>query len=114
MISTENMVNGIMRYADREIINQLPTIGKWVVGTGIGIVGKKANELAHVLENNQMIKVLGIVDEDGKWNAELLKDEMLQNAQKYGKATVEVPVIGKFTFSENDIQKLFKYIKGEM
>lgn len=114
MTTTDTMINGIMRYADREVVNQLPTIGKWVVGTGIGIAGKKATDLAHELEHNQMVKSLGIVDDEGRWDTDALRNEMIINAQKYGRATIEIPIIGKLTFSEDDIYMLFRYINGEI
>lgn len=114
MVSTNDMINGIMRYADREVVTQLPTMGKWLLGTGLGVAGKKASDLAHDLENNQLLKTLGVVDADGRWDTDMIMDEMLQNAHKYGKATIDVPIIGSMTFSEADVQKLFRYISGEM
>lgn len=107
----QRVVNGVINYADNEIINSLPTTGKWLVGAGLGIMTAKMNELIDSLVSNPMIKMMGIVDDEGLFDVDLIMDNLKGSANKYGKMTVQIPLVGNLTFNENDIDSLRNYIE---
>ena len=110
-VEAQKLVNGIVNYADNEVINNLPTVGKWLLGTGIGIASTKANEIVDTLNNNAIVKALGIVDEDGLFDIDLIADHMRKSANRYGRMTIDIPMVGRLTFSEADIDSMKNYIE---
>jgi hypothetical protein len=114
MNTPEQIVNGIMRYADREIIPKLDTAGKWVIGSMIGMTGNKINEVATKLSTNPVAKAIGAVNEDGLYDVDKIVENVQNSANKYGNLSLNVPMLGTMTFTQEDVMKIGKYIKGEM
>lgn len=108
--SGNQIVNGLVSYADHEIIDKLPTTGKWVVGTAIGLMSERADAVINNLKDNTIVQMLGIVDEDGMIDADTLVNHMKSSADKYGKIYVDVPLIGRLSFSSSDVDSLRNYI----
>ena len=108
--SSDQVLNGIMNYADHEVLQKLPTSGKWILGTGIGVMGAKANNVVVSLQNNSLVKTLGVVDEHGMWDVECVMREMKEAAEKYGKVTMKIPFLGDISFDASDIDVLKSYI----
>lgn len=108
--NAEQVINGLIRYADSEIMGKLPTSGKWLMGTAITLATNKASNMIDVLMKNSIVKALGIVDENGMIDTDVLIDAMKSAADKYGKVSVDVPLVGKLTFSSTDIDVLRQYL----
>lgn len=109
--SADQILNGLINYADHEVMDKLPTTGKWVMGTTIGLMTNKANTVIDNLRNNSIVKMLGIIDDDGNIDADALITALKSSADRYGKITVEVPLVGKLSFSSNDVESLRTYLR---
>lgn len=114
MQTVEEIVNGIARYADREVIPKLNTQGKWIVGALVGVIGNKSADIMRELQSNPMFKAIGIIDDNGLYDVDLIAENVIQSAEKYGKLQLNVPAVGLLTFDHEDVNNLKKYIKGEM
>lgn len=112
MISREQLLNGIISYIDNEIIPQLPTIGKWGIGTLVTLSATRYNEIYNALIVNPLIKSLGIVDDNGSVDFDNVATALKKSADKYGKLIIELPVIGTLAFTADDIDKLSIYVIG--
>ena len=110
MYNANQVINGLIKYADSEVMTKLPVSGKWIMGTAINLASDKINNVVETLANNSAAKMLGIVDENGNIDADALIEAMRASAEKYGKMTIEVPIIGKLTFSSADVDMLKTYI----
>ena len=110
-VDSTKLVNGLINFADQEVINNLPTVGKWLVGAGVGITTSKINEIVNALNENSIVKMMGIIDEDGLFDIDLIIDNLKQSANRYGKMNVQVPLVGRLTFSESDVDTLRGYIE---
>lgn len=108
--NAEQIVNGIMRYADNEVMPKLPTAGKWVFGTAINLANNKVNNLIEGLQTNAIAKMLDIVDDNGNIDADALFQALKESADRYGVISIEVPLIGSMTFSTSDIDSIRGYI----
>lgn len=108
--STDTVVQGIINYADNEIMNKLPTSGKWIVGTVIGLGSGKIANIIEELKGNRMVRMLEIVDDSGDIDVDALASAMHNAAERYGKLTLDVPMIGQMSFSSADIDELRRYI----
>lgn len=108
--SADQVVNGIINYADNEIMAKLPTSGKWIVGTAIGLASNKATHMIDSLKDNMVVKALDVIDDDGMIDVDALISAMRSSADRYGKLTVEVPMIGRLSFTASDVDSLRSYI----
>lgn len=111
-MKSDQVLNGLLKYADHEVINKLNTGGKWIVGTMIAIANQNAAHFMHQLMSNPLVNALGIMDEDGNCDVDMLADALTETAQKYGDLKVEFPMVGSMSFSANDVDLLKDYIKG--
>lgn len=107
--SADKVVNGIMNYADQEVINKLPGTGKWIMGVALNLAAGKIDNIVDALINNPIVQTLEIVDEEGSIDVDTLIDAMKTSADKYGKVTFDVPMVGRLTFSGQDMANLKNY-----
>lgn len=110
-LNSEQVIQGLINYADNEVMNKLPTSGKWVMGTAIGLAANNATEVIDTLSSNAIVKMLGIIDDNGMIDVDALIDAMRSSADRYGNLTVEVPIVGKLTFSSADVDSLRSYMR---
>lgn len=114
MNTSEQIVNGLMRYTDREIIPKMGTAGKWIIGTAAGMIGQRAGSIANGLQSNSIAKMMGAVNEDGLFDIDLIAEHLRNSADRYGNMQLDVPLLGTMTFTADDVEKAKRYIKGEM
>lgn len=110
-VPADKVVNGLIQYVDEQVLNNLPTAGKWLVGTGVGIATTKVNDVVSMLNDNEIVKLMGIVDEQGMYDVDLIADNMKKAAQRYGNMSLRVPMVGMLTFTEEDVEALRNYIE---
>ncbi len=106
-VSIDAIQRGIIQYADTVIGVQLPLIQQLGFGS---LVALAVRQLPNQL-NHPMIKTLGVVDEDGKIDIDLLYEVLKERFPKKG-GDVQLPVIGNVTFSPADLDHLYELIKG--
>lgn len=110
-INADQFARGLVSFADDEVIGMLPTSGKWVAGTMVGIIASKINEIFHDLQTNAIVKMTGIIDEDGMFDVDVIVDHMKQSARRYGCLVVDLPFVGEMKFDENDIESLHRHLE---
>lgn len=108
--NADQVMNGLKSYVEAEVMGSLPTSGKWVVGTIAALATMKAHEIIEELEENQFATMLGIIDENGNIEVDDFMEALRESAMKYGKLSIDIPLIGRMTFSQTDIDKLRMYI----
>lgn len=106
----KEVINGLANYMDAEVMNKLPSSGKWIMGTVITLASSKAENAIDILSDNPIVQMLDLIDEDGNIDTDSLINAMKTSADKYGNMSVAVPMIGEMTFSSKDIDKLKQYI----
>ena len=92
MYEYNKVIKGIASFIDEEILININGWQKWVLGSGIGIALSDAEELFKSLKNNELIKVLKIVDGD-KINVDKIYKELKKQAKKT-QITINIPMIG--------------------
>ena len=110
MVTIDQAMRGVAKYADDEIIPHLP-MGKGI-GAGIALAlimdGGKAQLLK--LRENPAVQMMGIMDADG--NIDLDRLYNAARTQVDGKKIpLTIPVIGELRFDVNDVDRLYKYIQ---
>ena len=110
MISIDQLMRGVSRFADLEIIPHLPT-GKGI-GAGIALAllmdGGKARMLQ--LREHPAVQLMGIMDEQGSIDLDRLYSAARPKVDGQ-KLPVTIPIIGELRFDVSDLDKLYKYIQ---
>jgi hypothetical protein len=112
MYSFDQVMRGISRYLDEEIINKVNGWQKWILGTGAGLMLSNAQQVVQNLKEHELIKMLGIIDDADNVEVSKIYTELKKQAQK-GPITFDVPTLGLLTLNETDVDKLYEYIKKE-
>ena len=109
MVTIDQAMRGAARFIDTEVLPHLPT-GK-AIGAGIMLAlmmdGGKEKILA--LREHPAVKMMGIMDEAGNVNIDRLYNVARPKLEK--NLPVSIPLIGELTFDQNDVDKLYRYIK---
>lgn len=111
MYNYEQVINGLTKYIDTEIVNKVPGWKRWLLGSGIGIMLSNAEEVFNNLKNNEFVKMLNLIDGD-KINVDIMYKELKKQAEK-GSANIELPMIGSFVLNTQDVDKLYNIIVSE-
>lgn len=112
MYTIEQIVCGLSKFVDNEILPKMDTKSKIIVGTVISIAFKKYKVIDQKIKENEMAKTIGVVDENGQYDVDTIADTLKENAEKFGKVQINIPVAGTMTFSADDIEKLKQYIES--
>ena len=111
MVTYEQVIDGMAKFIDSEIINQLSGNSKVFIGIGSGIALKKGKALYDNLKNNEVIKMLELIDEHGHIDLDTIYHEAKKHAEKEP-IKIDLAMIGTLKLDEDDIEKLYVYIKN--
>ena len=109
MVSYKQLINGLTKYIDAELINQLTGNSRILLGIGAGVALKKSESIYDSLRNNSLIKMLNIIDDTGLIDVETLYSEIKKQAERET-INIDIPIIGVLSLNQNDIDKLYNYI----
>ena len=68
-------------------------------------------ELKDTFVNNPFIRTFAIVDSDGEVDYEGILCDVKAELEKKEKITIEMPLLGKFTFVPDDVDELYNTIR---
>lgn len=114
MYSKDDVITGIIRYADNEVLPRMDLRGKIVLGSMISYASIKADQIIGYATKNELIKTLGIVDEIGQIDVDGIINSLTPNIEKYGGVVINIPMAGEIRLSSSDIVTLHRYIKHEI
>lgn len=111
MVSFNQVINGVTRYIDEEILSKISDWRKWVLGAAVGIGISRSTDMFNQLKQTPIIKAMKLVDENDMIDIDTIYTEVLKQAQK-GAITFEVPALGALTLNHSDVEKMYQFIKG--
>ncbi len=107
----DRVLNGIARYLDREIYANMNDWQEVIARLAVSrVLGNKS--LEETLKNNSYIRTFAIMDESGNIDVDGLYRDLKKLIQAKGKIQFELPMFGKFTFAESDVDCLYNCIVG--
>lgn len=113
MTSFDKVQKGVAAYLDAEVMPAFKNDGwkRVLVGTAIGMALNKSANYIPVLQENAMVKTLGLIDEQGNVDVEsvvpVLKDQLSKEPM-----VVTIPMLGDLTFGPADVDRLYEYIRA--
>ena len=112
MYSYAQVINGLTRFIDNDIVPKVNGWQKWVIGGGAGLILSNAKNVFNQLKDNDVVKLLGVIDEDDYIDVDKIYREFKKQASKTD-ITLNIPMLGELTLNERDLDKLYSYIKNE-
>lgn len=111
MISANKIQTGLAKYIDNEFLPHIEEDGvkRMLVGAAAGIAIKRTSRIIDELKHNKVVKMLGIVDESGLVDIDILREELSKNMPDGG-IRIDIPAVGTLTFNKDDIDKLYSYM----
>ena len=104
LYTREQVTKGLISYIDNEVIAKLPTTGKILAGTAVALaVRNNSTLLNNAWEFGKGLGVLMDVDQ--------LANVLRENANRYGAIVMEYPLMGKLTFTAEDVDMARRYIE---
>lgn len=109
MVTIDQAMRGLTRFADMEVIPHLP--GGKGVGAGIvmALLMDGGREEILNLREHPTVKLMRVIDEQGNIDIDRLYNVARPRFEQ--KMTVTIPFLGDFTFNQNDVDKLYRYIQ---
>lgn len=109
MVTYNQVVNGVSRFVDEEILNKIQGMSKIALGVGTGVMLRRGENLFNALKEQPLIKMLEIVDENDNIDIEIIYEE-LKKQMGNGSESFNVPMVGKITLTKDDVDKLYALI----
>lgn len=102
MVSIDRITAGIGRYLDREILPQLPQVKAIALGTAAALYLRQAPSLIAKIPAS-----MGIVD-GSMIDIDAVRECAIGRIQE--PVSIDIPLVGRMTFDQTEIDKLYRYI----
>lgn len=106
----DRVINGIVKYLDREIYIGMNDWQEMLARIAVSRVIGNKDHLKNSLLSNPFVKTFGIIDEGGNVDVDGLMRDIKGQMELKGKLEFAIPMFGKFTFSSADVDKLHRTI----
>lgn len=113
MVTRGQIEVGIAKYLDSEFMSQIHT-EQWkqfALATGTSIAIKRLGKVVDELKNNKAMVGLGIIDENGNVDIDIIAEEAKSKLPSDG-LKIDIPLVGNVTIHESDIDLLYRDIVG--
>ena len=109
-IEFERVLNGIVKYLDREIYVGMNDWQKVLARVAVSrLIGNK-DTLRDSIVNNPYLRTFAIINDEGMVDVEGLARDLKGQIAELGKVEISLPMFGTFKFREGDIDKLYRII----
>lgn len=111
MKSYESVVDGIVRYMDKELFPKMNDFQELVAR--IAVARLYEDDVKHALHHNSIVKAFGLIDSNGMVDVDRLMKDIRKEISRKGKLEIAIPMFGKMTFSPEDVDALHREIDAE-
>jgi hypothetical protein len=106
------VINGMIRFIDKEIMPQMNDWQEFVARMAVGRFVKNSETLKESLVENAFVRTFAIIDGQGMVDVDGLAADLKELIRNKGKLEFSIPMLGNFKFVESDVDKLYQYIMG--
>lgn len=106
----ERVIRGILKYLDREIYPSMADWQRLIARMAVGRVVNGSDSIKAYIMSNGFLRTFAVVNQDGSIDIDgLIRDMSAVMTEQ--PLEIDLPMFGKFKFTQDDIQKLYQYIK---
>lgn len=111
MVSIARAEQGFANFLDKEMLAKLPDGGlqKTAIGVLSALIVRRGGNVINGLKDGKLIKALGVFDEEGNVDIDVLRDVVKENIPEGG-LKIDLPIIGKMTIFKEDVDALHRHI----
>lgn len=110
MLNVAQAFKGAKKYIYTELLPHLSTTKQLLFAGYIELAEGNLQNAVLKLKEHPAVSMLGLFDENGNMDDTRLYTVM--NNLFAEKKTIAIPLIGTYTFSQNDVQRLFDLMRG--
>ena len=110
-MSYEAVIQGIINYLNKEILSTMADWQAMLARIAISRVLTVKGGLKDAVTGNTFLQSMGIVSVDGMVDVDGLMRDLKEQIGLAGKLEIALPVFGKYAFTPEDVDVLYKYIK---
>lgn len=107
----EKVIHGIIRYIEKVIYPTLNQTQLFFAYTVVNRYKKNIVSLRDEIEGNALLKPLAVMDENGEVDVDGWISDIKGTMDHFGKLTINIPLVGPYTFRKEDIDHLYETIK---
>ena len=108
----KEVIRGIVKFIDDDLLPKMHGLNRWLFGTGAGIMASKSEKLFEEFKHKPLIKTLDLINDEGMVDVVCVYKELLRQAD-HGPVNIEVPMLGTITLDKSDVEKMYRYIMGD-
>ena len=109
MVRIEQIKRGLSAFADTELVPKMTGIQKWIFAAGVSAYLANADALVDKWMQKPIVKDLEIIREDKTIDVDKMY-RFLKEAARKGPAEMDIPMVGKITLTEADLDKIYTLI----
>lgn len=110
MATLDNVVNGVIKYMDTEIIPHLSGVKKIGLTAYVGLAVQNTNAMFEQYSKHPAIDVLKVIDEENNIDIDKIYRSIAPMFADGHKELIKIPLITEFKIDKNDIEMMYKYI----
>lgn len=108
-VTTTQVLDGIQRYIENDVLPKIPDARKWLVGAYVATVMMPYRQNPASLVNHPIMKPLMAGVDDGTIDIDNLHAALLSQARQ-GASFIEIPLVGPYHVDTSDVDRLYNYI----
>lgn len=108
MVGIAQVTNGLMAYATNHMMPKMDSKSQFILGMGLGAAMRKVETL---LNSSPLVAAAGYV-KDGQVDLDALYSDAMAQMQRQGQLVWDVPMLGRLTFTDQDLRDLRQCILG--
>ena len=107
----EKVIDGILRYLEAEIYKGMNDWQKIMARVAVSRMIGNTEALKNAIVNNAYLRTFAVVDSNGMVDVDGLAKDLKEQLRAMQKVSITVPLMGTFTFTEADVDKLYVILK---
>jgi hypothetical protein len=106
----EKVVESAAKWIGEKVYPKMNDVQELVARMFVGRVLESEEKIKETLSSNGMLRTFGLIDNDGMVDVDLLFADIRREMERKGKLVINIPWIGKLTFTPEDVDELHNYI----
>lgn len=106
----DRVITGVVKYLDREVYVGMNEWQEMLARIAVSRIIGNRDKLRDAIVSNPYARTFGIVDENGDVDVDGLMRDIREHIERKGKMEINIPMLGKFTFTSADVDKLHRTI----